>query len=86
MLGSAPCLGAFLDQAVDIPGRVLDTVPRQLDLPAAVILDGHFASPHRELHLQLIRERHGFHELLGEYQLQGTISQEHTRVIRLSVM
>jgi Domain of unknown function (DUF4158) len=55
MLGSARCLGTFIDQATDIPGRVLHTVSRQLELPAAVTLDGYFGSRHRERHLQLIR-------------------------------
>jgi hypothetical protein len=43
--------------APEIFGRVLHTVSRQLDLPAAVTLDGYLASRYRERHLQLIRER-----------------------------
>lgn len=66
MLGSARCLGTFLDQPADIPGRVLHTVSRQLNLPAAVTLEGYFASRHRERHLQLIRERYGFREFLDD--------------------
>jgi len=66
MLGSARCLGTFLDQAADIPGRVLHTVSRQLELPAAVTLEGYFASRRRERHLQLIRERYGFREFLDD--------------------
>jgi hypothetical protein len=66
MLGTARCLGTFLDQEADIPGRVLHTLSRQLDLPSAVTLDGYFASRQRERHLQLIRQRYGFSEFLDE--------------------
>lgn len=64
MLGTARCLGTFLDQEAEIPGRVLQTLSRQLDLPSAVTLDGYFASRQRERHLQLIRERYGFSDFL----------------------
>lgn len=66
MLGSARCLGTFLDQQADIPGRVLHSLSRQLNLPAAVTLDGYFVSHQRERHLQLIRQRYGFSEFLDE--------------------
>ncbi len=66
MLGTARCLGTFLDQEADIPGRVLHTLSRQLDLPAAVTLGGYFASRQRERHLQLIRQRYGFSDFLDE--------------------
>ena len=66
MLGTARCLGTFLDQEADIPGRVLRTLSRQLELPSAVTLDGYFASRQRERHLQVIRERYGFREFLDQ--------------------
>ena len=66
MLGSARCLGTFIDQEADIPKRVLHTVSRQLKLPAAVTLTGYFASHQRERHLQLIRKRYGFREFLDD--------------------